>query len=85
MTGAYNRECNNYINSHTFSLILFRKALSNSASYLQYNTVQYSMVCGILCWGGGGGETIHLKQGRSQAIRRVGSLRTKSGPSNSFL
>ena len=25
-----------------------------------------------------------LNQGRSQAIRRVGSLRTKSGPSNSF-
>ena len=28
--------------------------------------------------------TFKLYQGRSQAIRQVGSLRTKSGPSNSF-
>ena len=29
-------------------------------------------------------ESVFLEQGRSQAIQWIGSLRTKSGPSNSF-
>ena len=29
-------------------------------------------------------DPLQRQQGRSHAIRRVGSLRTKSGPSNSF-